>query len=74
MELGLWRALAETVKEWARLRPPASSAVEFEAWRNGLLGALTGSALSIALNNGVERPLRELESGLNGAFRQMIER
>ena len=61
VELGLWRALAETVKEWAWQRPPASSAVEFEAWREGLLGALTGSALSIALNNGIDGPRPEKE-------------
>ena len=56
VELGLWRALAETVKEWAWQRPPASSAVEFEAWREGLLGAL-----SIALNNGIDGPRPEKE-------------
>ena len=74
LELGLWKALVETVKEWARQRPPASSAVELGAWQKGLLGALTGSALSIALNNRVEGTHRELESGVRGAFRQFIER
>jgi hypothetical protein len=31
VELGLWRALAETVKKWARQRPPAASSDEFAA-------------------------------------------
>jgi hypothetical protein len=44
VELGLWRALAETVKKWAREWPPAGSSDEFEAWREGLLVDLTESA------------------------------
>jgi hypothetical protein len=73
VELGLWRALAETVNKWARQRQVVS-ADEFEAWREGLLGALTGTALSIALNDGIDGPRREVESGLQQAFRHLIER
>jgi hypothetical protein len=72
VELGLWRRLAETVNQWARQRPV--SAVEFEAWWEGLLGALTNSALAIAVNNAIEGPLPEIESSLGRAFRQLIER
>src|SRR5258708_15221682 len=36
VELGLWRALAETVKKWARVRRPAGPPDEFKAWRGGL--------------------------------------
>jgi hypothetical protein len=71
--LGLWRALAETVNNWARKRQVVS-ADEFGAWREGLLGALTGIALSIALNDGIDGPRAEVESGLHQAFRQLIER
>jgi hypothetical protein len=73
VELGLWRALAVTVNKWAQQRQVVS-ADEFEAWRKGLLGTLTGSALSIALNHGIDGPHPEVESSLYGAFRQLIER
>lgn len=74
MELGLWRALTKTVKEWVRQRPPAAAANDCEAWREGLLGALTGSALSFVLDNGIHGPRPEVESGLYRAFRQVIRR
>ena len=74
VELGLWRALAETVEKWAREPPPAASADEFEAWRESLLGALTRIAVSVALTNGSIGPRPEVESGLDQAFRQVIRR
>jgi hypothetical protein len=73
VELGLWRALAETVESWSGQRQPAASG-EREAWREGLLRALTASALSIALNHGINGPPPEVESGLDQAFRQVIRR
>ena len=74
VELGLWRALAETVKQWARQRPPAASADELEAWREGLLVALTESAFYIALKNGVKGSLLDLELGLYRAVRLVTRR
>ena len=74
VELGLWRALAETVKRWARQRPPAGSADEFEAWREGLLVDLTESAFYVALKNGIKGSLLEVELGLYRAFRLVIRR
>jgi hypothetical protein len=73
VELGLWRGLAKTVKQWARQRPPAASAEEFEAWRAGLLRALTACAFAIALNHGIEGSLRDLELSLYGAVHLVME-
>jgi hypothetical protein len=61
MELGLWRALAEVLKKWDRRRPSAASAAAVEAWRDGLLVDLTESAFYIALRNGVQGSLLEVE-------------
>jgi hypothetical protein len=74
MELGLWRALAETVKKWARQRPPAASPEEFEAWRDGLLVDLTETAFYVALNNGVQGLPLEVELALYRALRLVIRR
>jgi hypothetical protein len=74
LELGLWRSLAATAKEWARQRPPARAVDEFAAWRVGLLGALTGKAHAIAQSNGVNGSWPEVESGVYQAFRQVIGR
>jgi hypothetical protein len=73
VELGLWRALAQTVEKWARKPPPAASH-DLEAWWEDLLVELTVSALDIALKNGVQAPLLEMERGLSTAFRQEIRR
>jgi hypothetical protein len=74
MELGLWRALAETLKKWERQRPPAASAAELEAWRKGLLVDLTESAFYVAVRNGIKGSLLELELGLYRAFRLAFRR
>ena len=74
VELGLWRALAETVKKWARQRPPAASSDEFEAWREGLVVALTEIAFTIALKNGIKGALLDLELGLYRAVRLVTRR
>ena len=74
MELGLWRALAETVKKWVRQRPPAASSAEFAAWRKGLVADLTESAFSIALKNGTKGSLLDLELGLYRAVRLVTRR
>jgi hypothetical protein len=73
VELGLWGALAETVKRWAGQRQPAASG-EREAWREGLLRTLTATTLSIALNHSINGPRPEVELGLDQAFRQVIRR
>jgi len=74
VELGLWRALAETVKTWLRRRPAALSPQELEAWRAGLLVELTKSAFHIALNNGTRGSLLELELCLYQAVRLVTRR
>jgi hypothetical protein len=74
VELGLWRALAETVKRWARQRPAAAAADELAAWREGLLVDLTESAFYIALKNGIKGSLLELELDLYRAVRLVSRR
>jgi hypothetical protein len=73
-ELGLWRALADTVKKWARRRPPAVLRQGLKAWREGLLLDLTESAFHIAVTNGIKGSLLELELCLYRAFRLVIRR
>jgi hypothetical protein len=73
VELGLWRALAGTVKRWARRRPPAADSEEFEAWRQGLLLDLTKRAFSIARKSGIQGPLLEVELGVYGAVHLAME-
>jgi hypothetical protein len=74
VELGLWRALAETVKRWDRQRPPAGSSDDLEAWRQGLLVDLTESAFYVALKNGIKGSLLELELDLYRAVRLVTRR
>ena len=74
VELGLWRAVAETVKKWARERPPAGSSDEFEVWRQGFLVDLTDGAFSTAVKHGIEGSLLEVELDLYRAFRFVIRR
>jgi hypothetical protein len=73
VQLTLWRALAETVEKWA-WEPPAGASREFDAWREGFLEALTERAFCIALANGIEGPLLEVELGLYRAFRLVMRR
>ena len=74
VELGLWRALAETVQEWARQQPAAASADEFEASREGLVVDLTKSAFDIARINGIKGSLLDLELALYRAVRLVTRR
>ena len=74
VELGLWRALAETVKKWAREGPPTGSWDEFEMWREAFLVDLTQHAFHIALKHGIKGSLLEVELGLYRAFRWAIGR
>jgi hypothetical protein len=74
VELGLWRALAETINKWARQRPPAGHPDEFKAWRDGLLLDLTDGAFYIAVRHGNQGPLHGLELGLYRTFRSVIRR
>jgi hypothetical protein len=73
VELGLWRALAETVKKWAGERTPAGSGDEFKAWREGLAVDLTEAAFYIAVKHGIKGSFLEVELGLYQAFRSVIE-
>jgi hypothetical protein len=74
VELGLWRALAETVKKWDREWPPAGLPDEFMAWQEGLLVDLTESAFYLAVKHGIKGSLLEVELGLYRAFRLVIKR
>jgi hypothetical protein len=74
VELGLWRALAETVKKWALEKPPAGSADGFKVWREGFLVDLTESALYVAVKHGINGSFLEVELGLYRAFRLVIRR
>lgn len=73
VELGLWRALAEAVKRWARQRPAVAPSDEFEAWREGLLVELTESAFSVAVRHGIRGAFLEVELGLYQALRAAIQ-
>jgi hypothetical protein len=72
LELGLWKALVETVQEWGS--PPRPAANEIPTWQEKFLGALTGRALAFARCNGVVEPRQEIEAGLAQAFRQVMRR
>jgi hypothetical protein len=74
VELALWRALAETVEEWARRRPPAACSLAFEVWREDLLLNSTRSASSIAQGSGIEGFLLALELDLYRAVRLVARR
>jgi hypothetical protein len=74
LELSLWKALTGTVKGWAWRRPPAGSAEAFAAWREELLAALTESAFSVAVQNGVKGPRLAVELCLYRALRLVIRR
>ncbi len=74
VELGLWRALAETVKKWAREWPAPGSPDEFKVWRTGFLVDLTASAIFVAGTHGIRGSLREVELGLYRAFRLVLRR
>ena len=74
VELGLWKALAETVKQKAQEWPLAWPPDEFKAWREGLLVELTESAFYIAVKHGIKGSLLEVELGLYRAFRLVIRR
>jgi hypothetical protein len=74
LELALWRALAETIRKWARKGLPGPSSGEIEEWREGLLSDLTESAFATALINGAQGPLLALELALYRAFGLVIRR
>jgi len=74
VELGLWRALAETVKKWAREWPPAGSSDEFEVCRERFLMNLTENAFGIAVKHGIKGSLLEVELCLYRALRLVMGR
>jgi hypothetical protein len=74
VELGLWRALAQTLEKWARQQPAGGSSAEFETWRDGLVVDLTESAFYIAVRHGSKGAFLELELCLYRAFRAVIRR
>ena len=74
LELGLWNALAESLKKWDRQLSSGASPDDLDAWQEGLLVELTGSALCVVLKSGVRAPLLEMERGLSSAIRQVLGR
>jgi hypothetical protein len=74
MELGLWRALSETVEKWAREWPPGGSPEEFEVWREGFLANLTENAFYIVVKHGIKGSPLEVELCLYRAFRLVFRR
>jgi hypothetical protein len=74
VELALWRALTETVEEWARRRPPAACSLALEAWREDLLMDSTRSASAIARESGIAGPVGELKLDLYRAVRVVARR
>ena len=52
LELGLWRALADTVRKWAREWPLAGPSDE--VWQERLLAELTQRAFFVAVKHGIE--------------------
>lgn len=73
VQLDLWRAVEETVKEWAQKWPPGDSWGAFKVWQNDLLVALTEGAFDIAWRNGIEGSLYEVKEGLYRAFHSVIQ-
>jgi hypothetical protein len=73
VELGLWRALAETVQKWAR-NPPPTDSDDLDAWREDFLVDVIVSALYVTLTSDVQAPLLDVERELSTAFRQVIGR
>jgi hypothetical protein len=71
VELGLWRALAETLQKWAQQQPAAASPDEFEVWLESLIVDLAESAFYIALQNGIIAALPEVELCLYRAVHQV---
>jgi hypothetical protein len=74
VELGLWKALAETLQKWASQPPAAAAPGEFEVWREGLIVDLAESAFSIALQSGSNAALPEVELCLYRAVQQVTRR
>jgi hypothetical protein len=74
LELSLWKGLMETTKTWVRHKPQAVFADDLETWREGLLGALSGSVLSIALNHSIDGCLCDVESELHRTFHLLTTR
>jgi AcrR family transcriptional regulator len=73
LELGLWKALADTVEHWARPAPRPGSPDEFDVWRERFLVELTGEAFHIARRYGVRGSLHGMGWDLYRAFRSVIE-
>jgi hypothetical protein len=70
-ELELWKALDDTVQEWARRRPPTEATQALKAWRAGLHFDLTACAFNVAETNGIRDSLLELELCLYRAIREV---
>jgi hypothetical protein len=72
LELDLWKALSETVRQWDSRSPRTGSPDDFQDWREGLLVNLTEEAVHVARRHGVKGPLSEVELDLYQAFRLVL--
>jgi hypothetical protein len=72
LELDLWKVLSETVHKWERQVPHTGSPDDFQAWREGLLVALTELALQATARHAMKAPLSEVELDLYQAFRGVL--
>jgi hypothetical protein len=74
VELGLWRALTETINKWTRQLPYPASADELDDWQEGLVADLAESAFDVALKNGIKGSLLDLVCGIYAAVRPVIQK
>ena len=72
LQLGLWRSLAETVRQRGREWPWALGPSAFAVWWEGLLPELTEVAYRTTQRHSVRGSLRELKLALDQAFRSAI--
>jgi hypothetical protein len=74
VELGLWSALAETVKNWVQESPPRTASDELEIRWERFSVNLTESAFYSAVKQGIEGDVLEMELEMYRAICLVIGR
>jgi hypothetical protein len=74
LELGLWSALAETVKNWIQESPLRAASDELEVRWERFSVNLTESAFYSAVKQGIEGDFLEMELEMYQAIRLVIRR
>lgn len=74
VQLEVWRALAETIRETDWQTVDANSLAEFAVWREALLSRATEAAYRTALRHELQGPFVDVELDLHRALRQIMER